>query len=104
MKSMWEKPMAGWRSRFLALALTAGAALPVWADNAVQAITSSQQAGAEVIRVEMSEPLTALPAGFTVQAPPRDRDRPSGRDERDRQVERRHQPGQPALGQRGAVG
>jgi type IV pilus assembly protein PilQ len=71
MTSMWEKPMAGWRSRFLALAMTAGAALPVWADNAVQAITSSQQAGAEVIRIEMSEPLTALPAGFTVQAPPR---------------------------------
>jgi type IV pilus assembly protein PilQ len=71
MTSMWEKSMAGWRSRFLALAMTAGAALPVWADNAVQAITSSQQAGAEVIRIEMSEPLTALPAGFTVQAPPR---------------------------------
>ena len=71
MTRMWEKPMAGWRSRFLALALTAGAALPALADNAVQAITSSQQAGAEVIRVEMSEPLTALPAGFTVQAPPR---------------------------------
>jgi type IV pilus assembly protein PilQ len=71
MTSMWEKPMAGWRSRFLALILTAGAGLPAWADNAVQAITSSQQAGAEVIRVEMTEPLTALPAGFTVQAPPR---------------------------------
>ncbi len=71
MTRMWEKPMAGWRSRLLALALTAGAALPALADNAVQAITSSQQAGAEVIRVEMSEPLTALPAGFTVQAPPR---------------------------------
>jgi type IV pilus assembly protein PilQ len=71
MTSMWEKPMAGWRSRFLALILTAGAALPAWADNAVQAITSSQQAGAEVIRVEMTQPLTALPAGFTVQAPPR---------------------------------
>jgi type IV pilus assembly protein PilQ len=71
MTSMWEKPMAGWRSRFLALVLTAGAALPAWADNAVQAITSSQQAGAEVIRVEMTQPLTALPAGFTVQAPPR---------------------------------
>ena len=71
MRTVWEKPMAGWRSRFLALVLTAGAALPAWADNAIQSITSSQQAGAEVIRVEMTEPLTALPAGFTVQAPPR---------------------------------
>jgi type IV pilus assembly protein PilQ len=68
---MWEKSMAGSRSRILALALTAGAVLPAWADNTVQAITSSQQAGSEVIRIEMSEALTALPAGFTVQAPPR---------------------------------
>ena len=71
MKSMWEKPMTGWRSRFFAVALTAGTALSAWADNTIQAINSSQQAGAEVIRIEMSEPLTALPAGFTVQAPPR---------------------------------
>jgi type IV pilus assembly protein PilQ len=71
MTSMWEKPMTGWRSRFFVVILGAGAMLPVWADNTIQAINSSQQAGAEVIRVEMSEPLTALPAGFTVQAPPR---------------------------------
>jgi type IV pilus assembly protein PilQ len=71
MKSMWEKPMASLRFRFIALALLTGAAAPAWSQNAIQAINSSQQAGAEVIRIEMSEPLTALPAGFTVQAPPR---------------------------------
>ena len=49
----------------------ARAALPAWSQGAIQSITSSQQAGAEVIRIELSEPLAAVPAGFTVQAPPR---------------------------------
>jgi len=71
MKSIWEKPMSSWRSRFLALALTAGATLPAWSQNAIQSINSSQQAGSEVVRIELSEPLSAVPAGFTVQAPPR---------------------------------
>ena len=48
-----------------------------WADTpelaaaAIQAITSTQQAGADVVRIELSEPLAALPAGFIVQTPPR---------------------------------
>jgi type IV pilus assembly protein PilQ len=71
MKSMWEKPMASWRLRFIALGLLTAAAVPAWSQNAIQSINSSQQAGSEVIRIELSEPLAALPAGFTVQAPPR---------------------------------
>jgi len=71
MTSKWEKPMTGWRSRLFAFVVTAAASLPAFADNSIQAINSSQQAGSEVIRIEMSEALTALPAGFTVQAPPR---------------------------------
>jgi len=71
MNSIWEKPMSSWRSRAFALALMAGAAFPAWSQNVIQSINSSQQAGAEVIRIEMSEALTAVPAGFTVQAPPR---------------------------------
>ncbi|MGC4060031.1 MAG: type IV pilus secretin PilQ [Aquabacterium sp.] len=42
-----------------------------WATAAIQAITSSQQAGADVVRIDLSEPLDSLPAGFVVQAPPR---------------------------------
>lgn len=72
MKSNQENQMAAkWRSRALALALSIGACVPVFAQNAIQSINSSQQAGSEVIRVEMSEPLTAVPAGFAVQTPPR---------------------------------
>ena len=71
MKSMWEKPMIAWRSRLFASLMMAGATLPAWSQNAIQAINSSQQAGSEVIRIELSEVLGAVPAGFTVQAPPR---------------------------------
>ena len=63
--------MVAWRSRLLAVALLAGAALPAWSQNAIQAINSSQQAGSEVVRIEMTQALPAIPAGFTVQAPPR---------------------------------
>jgi type IV pilus assembly protein PilQ len=63
--------MGHWRACALAFALTAGASISAWAQNAIQSINSSQQAGADVIRVELSEPLAALPAGFTVQTPPR---------------------------------
>ena len=63
--------MTGWRSRFFAVAAVMAMAAPAWAQNAIQSINSSQQAGSEVIRIEMTEPLTTLPAGFTVQTPPR---------------------------------
>jgi type IV pilus assembly protein PilQ len=62
-------------ARAAAVLTTAGALwlLPMqaWAQNAIQSITSSQQAGGEVVRIELSEPLSAVPAGFAVQAPPR---------------------------------
>jgi type IV pilus assembly protein PilQ len=38
---------------------------------AIQSVTASQQAGTDVVRIELSEPLASLPAGFAVQAPPR---------------------------------
>ncbi len=37
----------------------------------IQTVTSSIQGGSEVVRIELSEPLAALPAGFVVQSPPR---------------------------------
>lgn len=45
--------------------------LGVYAQNTVQSVTGSIQGGSEVIRIEFSQPLTALPAGFAVQAPAR---------------------------------
>ena len=59
----------------LATAVVAAASLlspmVAMAQNAVQSVTSSQQGGTEVVRIELTEPLTAVPAGFSVQAPPR---------------------------------
>lgn len=62
---------ATWRTRALTFVFTLGACASAWAQNTIQSIGSSQQAGAEVIRVELSEPLSAVPAGFSIQSPPR---------------------------------
>ena len=72
MKSNQENQMtATWRVRALTIVVSALACASAFAQNAIQSVNSSQQAGAEVIRVELSEPLTAVPAGFAVQTPPR---------------------------------
>ncbi len=61
-----------WRAAFAAMA-TAFLASPsaVWAQNTIQSITSTQQAGTEVVRIELSEALPAAPTGFSIQQPPR---------------------------------
>ena len=43
----------------------------VFAAPTIQSITSTQQAGGEVVRIELSEPLHAVPHGFSVQSPAR---------------------------------
>ncbi len=66
--------MCKWRTlpaALVVLGTTLCAPLAAWAQNAIQSITSSQQAGTEVVRIELAEPLAAVPAGFSVQAPPR---------------------------------
>jgi len=56
-------------------ALTAALTLTLpglaWAQNAIRAIQSSQQAGVDVVRIEFDQALSAVPTGFTVQNPPR---------------------------------
>jgi type IV pilus assembly protein PilQ len=51
--------------------LFVGAPAVAIAQNAIQSINSTQQAGSEVVRIELTEALSAVPAGFTIQAPPR---------------------------------
>ena len=63
--------MSKWRARALAFALCVGAPAVALAQNAIQSINSTQQAGSEVVRIELTEALTSIPAGFTIQAPPR---------------------------------
>lgn len=41
------------------------------AQNAIQSLTGGVQGGGEVVRIELAEPLTSVPTGFTIQAPAR---------------------------------
>jgi type IV pilus assembly protein PilQ len=76
MKCMQEKRMmsqlhARWAALVVVLSLSFGLSTQAQAENTIQSINSTQQAGVEVVRIELSEPLTAIPAGFTIQAPAR---------------------------------
>ena len=74
MKAFEEiRTMLHWRVAVAALTAAGALFVPAvsWAQNAIQSITSSQQSGTEVVRIELTEALTALPNGFSVQAPPR---------------------------------
>ena len=65
--------MLKWRAVLMALvAIGAGTlSASAMAQNTIQSVTSTQQAGTEVVRIELSEALTVVPAGFSTQAPPR---------------------------------
>ena len=39
--------------------------------NAIEAVTASTQGGSEVVRVDFTNPLSAIPAGFSIQTPAR---------------------------------
>ncbi|WP_390887759.1 type IV pilus secretin PilQ [Comamonas antarctica] len=43
----------------------------VFAQGAIQSVTGSLQDGSEVLRIELSQPLSAPPAGFAIQSPAR---------------------------------
>ncbi|EWS66287.1 Type IV pilus biogenesis and competence protein PilQ precursor [Hydrogenophaga sp. T4] len=55
-------------SLFMVIAMTSVLA---HAQNAIQSLTGGMQAGVEVVRIDTTEPLTALPTGFTIQSPAR---------------------------------
>lgn len=71
MKKMGNNMAAKWRARAIVLATFFGVSISAFAQNAIQSVNSSQQAGADVVRIELSQALTELPKGFSVQAPPR---------------------------------
>ena len=60
---MWDR---------LALALVLGlASVAAHAQSAIEAVTGSIQGGSEVIRIDLTQPLTALPSGVSIQSPAR---------------------------------
>jgi type IV pilus assembly protein PilQ len=62
-----------WRQAWALVVATvaAGLAFSAHAQNSIEAVTGTIQGGAEVIRVDFSQPLAAVPAGFSIQAPAR---------------------------------
>jgi type IV pilus assembly protein PilQ len=68
---MIKNPIA-WRG---ALALAGVVLMGGWAVSAaaqvVESVSSSMQGGVEVVRIDFSQPLQAVPAGFAIQAPAR---------------------------------
>ena len=60
-----------WTFRILAFAALFGISISVQAQNAIQAISSSQQFSEDVLRIELSKELTTVPESFVIQSPPR---------------------------------
>ena len=58
-----------WRAGWLAVLLCASVA--VQAEPRIESVTGSVQGGAELVRIELSEPLAASPKGFAIQSPAR---------------------------------
>jgi type IV pilus assembly protein PilQ len=56
---------------FVGGALVAAGSFTAAAEPVLQSVTGSIQGGTEVVRIEFSEPLAAVPAGFVIQAPAR---------------------------------
>ena len=66
----WRTATSLWKPVFLGLTL-ALASLVAHAQVAIEAVSGSVQGGAEVVRIDLSQALTAVPAGFSIQAPAR---------------------------------
>jgi type IV pilus assembly protein PilQ len=74
-----KKPSKPFRARAVHRTLLKTAAIAMlglgaaWAhaQNAIQSITGAVQGGTEVVRIQMAEPLAAVPSGFTIQSPAR---------------------------------
>lgn len=58
--------------RYIGTFLAAGLiAFGVHAQTAIEAISGSLQGGAEIVRIDLTQPLAAIPTGFTIQSPAR---------------------------------
>ena len=62
--------LAHWREGVVGLAM-ALLSMVAGAQGSIEAVTGSVQGGAEVIRIDLSQPLTAVPTGFSIQSPAR---------------------------------
>ena len=68
---LWRKTMASALAVIGAMAVLLTQAVQAQSVNTIESVAGSLQGGSEVIRIDLSEPLTALPTGFSIQAPAR---------------------------------
>ena len=68
-KHQWTALRRTWHA--WGIFLCAGLSLAAHAQPVVEAVSSSIQGGVEVVRIDFSQPLDAVPAGFAIQAPAR---------------------------------
>ncbi len=59
------------RASFGVAVLATALPLLAAAQNSIQAVSGSVQGGSEVIRIDLAEPLTVVPTGFSIQTPAR---------------------------------
>lgn len=59
-----------WQRLFLTMALMM-AVFAAQAQSAIESVTGSIQGGVEVIKIELTQPLAAIPTGFSIQSPAR---------------------------------
>jgi type IV pilus assembly protein PilQ len=63
--------IARWLRASVFLLVAFGSLTAAQAQNRIESVTGSLQAGSEVLRVDFSEPLAAAPNGFAIQSPAR---------------------------------
>ncbi len=66
----WTLPMRMWKTSGAA-AMLAFTLLSAQAQTAIEAVTGSVQGGAEVVRIDLTQALGAVPTGFSIQSPAR---------------------------------
>ena len=71
MKKRVSWGVAGMWNKFVVPLVGLFAALSLHAQTAIEAVSGSLQGGAEIVRIDLSQALTVVPTGFTVQSPAR---------------------------------
>ncbi|SFU65022.1 type IV pilus assembly protein PilQ [Polaromonas sp. YR568] len=69
LKRLLERVLRG--ASFSMALLVASLPIAAQAENSIQSVSGSVQGGTEIIRIELAEPLAAVPTGFSIQAPAR---------------------------------
>jgi type IV pilus assembly protein PilQ len=59
-----------WHRLFMAASLTL-AAMAAQAQSAIEAVSGSIQGGVEIVKIDLTQPLAAVPTGFSIQSPAR---------------------------------